>query len=94
MAMHNPPHVGDFIRTEILAPIGLNVSSAALILDVRRATLSDLVNGKASLTPDMALRMEKAFGVDMDHLLRMQLAYDVAQARQRKDLKIKRYEPA
>jgi antitoxin HigA-1 len=94
MAMHNPPHVGNFIRTEILAPIGLNVSSAALILDVRRATLSDLVNGKASLTPDMALRMEKAFGVDMDHLLRMQLAYDVAQARQRKDLKIKRYEPA
>lgn len=59
---------------------------------MRRATLSDLVPGKASLTPEMALRIEKAFGPDMDHLLRMQLAYDVAKTRERtRDISVKRY---
>jgi antitoxin HigA-1 len=91
MAMKNPPHPGDLIRTEILEPLGLTVSAAASVLKVRRATLSDLLNGRAALTPDMALRLEKAFGVDMDHLLRMQLAYDVAQVRKRADVRIKRY---
>ena len=68
---------------------------AAEILKVRRATLSDLLHGKASLTPEMALRIEKAFGPEMDHLLRMQLAYDVAQARQSSHkIAIKRYVPA
>jgi len=62
---------------------------------VRRATLSDLLHGKAGLTPEMALRIEKAFGPDMDHLLRMQLAYDVAKTRAHAgDLAIKRYAPA
>jgi plasmid maintenance system antidote protein VapI len=62
---------------------------------VRGATLSDLLHGKAALTPEMALRIEKAFGPDMDHLLRMQLAYDVAQTRQHsRDIAIKRYVPA
>ena len=79
--MKNPPHPGDLIRTEILEPLGLNVSKAAMILKVRRATLSDLLHGKAALSPEMALRIEKAFGPDMDHLLRMQLAYDVASTR-------------
>jgi antitoxin HigA-1 len=75
-----------------LAPLGLSVSRAAEILKVRRATLSDLMNGKASLTAEMALRIEKAFGPDMDHLLRMQLAYDVAQTRRRpKEIAVKRY---
>ena len=61
---------------------------------MRRATLSDLLHGKAALTPEMALRIEKAFGPDMDHLLRMQLAYDVAKTRERaRDLSIKRYWP-
>jgi antitoxin HigA-1 len=64
-------------------------------LKVRRATLSDLLHGKASLTPEMALRIEKAFGPDMDHLLRIQLAYDVAQTRQQsRAMAIKRYVPA
>jgi len=94
MAMKNPPHPGELIRTEIIEALGLNVSQAAEILKVRRATLSDLLNAKAALSPDMALRIEKAFGTDMDHLLRMQVAYDVAQSRQRKDIDIKRYEPA
>ena len=82
MPMKNPPHPGDLIRTEIVEALGLNVSKAAEILKVRRATLSDLLHGKAALTPEMALRIEKAFGPNMNHLLRMQLAYDVAKTRQ------------
>ena len=95
MPMKNPPHPGDLIRTEILEPLGLNVSKAAEILKVRRATLSDLLHGKAALTPEMALRIENAFGPDMNHLLRIQLAYDVAQTRRHsRDIAVKRYVPA
>ena len=95
MPMKNPPHPGELIRTEVIEALGLNVTAAADILKVRRATLSDLLNGKASLTADMALRLEKAFGPDMDHLLRMQVAYDVAQQRARThQIDVKRYVPA
>jgi len=94
MPMKNPPHPGDLIRTEVIEALGLSVSKAAEILQVRRATLSDLLHGKAGLTPEMALRIEKAFGPDMDHLLRMQLAYDVAKTREHaRGLSIKRYAP-
>ena len=82
MPMKNPPHPGDLIRTEIIEALGLSVSKAAEILNVRRATLSDLLHGKSALTPEMALRIEKAFDPDMDHLLPMQLAFDVTQTRQ------------
>jgi addiction module HigA family antidote len=93
--MKNPPHPGDLIRTEIIEALGLTVSKAAEILQVRRATLSDLLHGKAALTPEMALRIEKAFGPDMDHLLRMQLAYDVAKTRRHsRDITVKQYVPA
>ena len=85
MPMKNPPHVGEVIRMEVLEELGLSITSAADALKVRRATLSDLVNGKAALTAEMALRIEKAFGVNMDMLLRMQVAYDAAQARARAD---------
>lgn len=95
MLMKKPPHPGSLIRTEIIEALGLNVSRAAEILNVRRATLSDLLHGKAALTPEMALRIEKAFGPGMDHLLRMQLAYDVAETRQHsRDIDVKRYVPA
>ena len=95
MLMKNPPHPGELIKTEIIEALGLNVSKAAEVLNVRRATLSDLLHGKAALTPEMALRIEKAFGPDMDHLLRMQLAYDVAQTRQHsRDIAVKQYVPA
>jgi addiction module HigA family antidote len=95
MPMKNPPHPGDLIRTEVIEALGLSVSKAAEILQVRRATLSDLLNGKSALTPDMALRIEKAFGPEMDHLLRMQLAYDVSRTRAHaKNLSIERYVPA
>jgi len=92
MPMKNPPHVGRVIHHGIFEPLGLSLSKAAEALGVRRATLSDLVNGKAALTAEMALRIHKAFGPDIDHLLRMQAAYDAAQIRKRsKDIKVKRY---
>lgn len=95
MPMQNPPHPGDLIRTEIIEALGLSFSAAAGALGVRRATLSDLVNAKASLTPEMALRIEKAFGPKMDHLLRMQLVYDVARVRSHADeIQVSRYTPA
>lgn len=90
--MKNPPHPGDLIRTEVMEALGLSISKAAEILKVRRATLSDLLRGKAALTPEMALRIEKAFGPCMDHLLRMQLAYDVAKMRrQARNIAVKPY---
>ena len=82
MAMKNPPHPGEIIREEIIKALGLTVTGAAEILGVRRATLSDVTNGKASVTAEMALRLEKAFGVSMDLLLKMQAGFDAAQARQ------------
>src|ERR1039457_5927522 len=94
MPMKNPPHPGDLIRTEIVEALGLSVSKAADVLKVRRATLSDLLHGKAALTPEMALRIEKAFGPDMDHMLRMPLTLDVERARQQaRSMAVKRYTP-
>jgi len=91
----SPSHPGDFIRLEIFDELGLSVARAARILGVRRATLSDLVNGKAALSPEMALRIEKAFGVSMDTLLRMQAWYDSHAMRRRAgDIKVQRYKPA
>ncbi len=90
-----PPHVGAFIREEILDELNLSIAKGAEILNVRRATLSDLVNEKASLTPEMALRIEKAFGVKMDTLLKMQAWYDTAEMRQHADeIDVQRYVPA
>ena len=86
MPMKNPPHPGDFIRTEIVAAAGLSVTAAAAALGVYRPALSSLLNGKAILSGDMALRIEKAFGVKMDTLMRMQSAYTIAQTRKREKL--------
>ena len=83
MPMKNPPHPGDFVRTEIIKPAGLSVTAAAAALQVSRPALSSLLNGKADLSGDMALRIEKAFGVKMDTLMRMQASYDIAQTRKR-----------
>jgi antitoxin HigA-1 len=89
-----PPHPGGFIREEILDELGLSVARAAEILGVRRATLSDLVNGKAALSAEMALRIEKAFGVDMDTLLRMQAWYDSYVMRARAgEIDVQRFNP-
>lgn len=95
MTMKIPPHPGDLIRTEIIKPLGLSVTQAAEAIGVRRATLSDLLNEKAALSPEMALRIEKAFGPKMDHLLRMQLAYDVARMRSHEgEIQVPPYAPA
>jgi antitoxin HigA-1 len=83
MPMKNPPHPGDFIRTEIVGAWGLTVTAAARALHVSRPALSSLLNGNADLSGEMALRIEKAFGVKMDTLMRMQNAYDIAQTRKR-----------
>ena len=92
MPMKTPPHPGDFIRTEIIEPAGLTVTAAAVVLQVSRPALSSLLNGKADLSGDMALRIEKAFGVKMDTLMRMQSSYDIAQTRERAgQIKVKRY---
>lgn len=89
-----PPHVGSFIREEILDELRLSIAKAAEILDVRRATLSDLVNEKSALTPEMALRIEKAFGVNMDMLLKMQAWHDAVAMRQHADaINVQRYVP-
>ena len=89
-----PSHPGDFVRTEVIEELGLTVTKAAGILGVRRATLSDLLNGNASLSPAMALRVEKAFGVSMDMLLRMQAWYDASQMRARaSEVSVEPYRP-
>ena len=87
-----PAHPGQFIRMEVMEPLGLSVTDAAKVLGVTRPALSALLNGRAALSADMALRIEKAFGPKMDTLLRMQTAYEIAETRGREgDIKVKRY---
>ncbi len=94
MPMKNPAHPGDFIRTEIVEPAGLTVTAAAQALGVSRPAFSSLLNGKADLSGDMALRIEKAFGVRMDTLMRMQAAFDIARTRKReRQIRVRRIHP-
>src|SRR5476649_1818561 len=81
--LKTPAHPGGFIKHEVIEPLGLSVTAAAEVLGVTRATLSALLNERAHLSPKMALRIEKAFGVSMDTLMRMQNSYDIAQTRKR-----------
>jgi addiction module HigA family antidote len=95
MTMKNPPHPGGFIRRNIIDEHGLSVSAAADILGVARPTLSHLLNENADLSPNMALRIEKAFGVKMDFLLRLQLMFDVAKERKQSDsIQVAPYAPS
>jgi len=92
MRMARPAHPGQFIRMEVIEPLNLSITQAAKILGVTRPALSAVLNGRAALSPAMALRVEKAFGPKMDTLLRMQTAYEIAEARDREDeIKVKRY---
>src|SRR6266852_3984014 len=92
--MLNPVHPGRFLRTEIIQAHELSVTNAAKILRVSRPTLSSFLNAKADLSGEMALRFEKAFGVDMDTLMRMQNSYDVARTRSHeKKIRVERYKP-
>lgn len=81
--MKNPAHPGGFVKTEIIEALGLSVTAAADVLGVTRPALSALLNERAHLSPEMALRIEKAFGVAMDTLMRMQNSYNIAEARKR-----------
>jgi antitoxin HigA-1 len=94
MRMMNPMHPGRFLRSEIIEAHGLSVSEAARILSVSRPTLSSLLNERAALSGEMAVRFEKAFGVDMETLMWMQNSYDIAQTRSRaKSIRVARYRP-
>jgi antitoxin HigA-1 len=93
MVMKNPPHPGRSIKDACLDPMGLTVTEGARVLDVARHTLSRLINAQAGISPDMAIRLEKAFGSSADVWLRMQAAYDLAQARTHENrIDVKRYE--
>ena len=94
MPMKNPPHPGEFVRMEVVEPAGLSVTAAAKALQVSRPALSSLLNGRAGLSGEMALRIEKAFGVKMDTLMRMQASYDIAQTRKReREIRVRRFHP-
>jgi antitoxin HigA-1 len=94
LRMASPVHPGRFVKTIILEPLGLSVTGAARALGVTRVALSRLVNEQASLSPDMAIRLDKAFGADMETLMRMQSSYDIARAREREaDIRIARFQP-
>jgi len=90
--LKEPAHPGGFVRHEVLKPLGLSVTEAADALGVTRPALSALLNERAQLSPEMAIRIEKAFGVSMETLMRMQNSYDIAQARKREaEIKVERY---
>ncbi len=91
--MKNPAHPGGFVKSEIIEALELSVTGAAKALGVTRAALSAVLNERARLSPEMALRIEKAFGVSMDTLMRMQNSYDIAQARTRaEEIKVALFE--
>ena len=92
ITMKNPYHPGAVIRDVLLEPYNLSITEAALALGVTRPALSAFLNERASLSPDMAIRIEKAFGLKLEMMMRMQNAYDIAQARRRApQIKVKRY---
>ncbi len=92
--MKNPAHPGGFVKTEIIEPLGLSVTDAAQALGITRVALSAFLNERASLSPDMAIRIEKAFGISMETLMRMQSSFDIARARKREnDIAVTRYVP-
>jgi addiction module HigA family antidote len=89
-----PSHPGDFIRAEVMEELGLNLTQTAGILGVRRAALSNVLDGKAGLSPELALRVEKAFGLSMDMLLRIQAWHDAKQMRARwSEIPVQPYQP-
>ncbi len=92
--MKNPSHPGEVFYWGVLEPLDISISDAARMLGVRRATLSAVVNERAALSADLALRIEKAFGPKVDLMLRIQAAYDAAKIRKRANrIKVKRYVP-
>ena len=94
MPMKNPPYPGRSIKDACLEPLGLNITEGAKVLGVTRNTLSRVINGQNGISPDMAIRLEKAGWSNADYWLRLQTAYELAQARKDQDrIKVERYEP-
>ncbi len=85
MTMKNPPHPGETVRYDCLEPLGLTVTEGAKALGVTRQALNNLVNGKSGISPEMAIRLSKAFGGSPETWLKMQIDYDLAQARHHED---------
>lgn len=93
MAMKKPPHPGLSIKKNCLEPLGLNITEAAKVLGVARHTLSRVLNGHAAISPEMAIRLEKAGWSNAEFWLRRQSAYNLVQARKREDqIKVKHHE--
>ena len=91
MTMKNPPHPGLSVRHDCIEPLDLSITETAEILGVTRQTLNNLVNGKSGISPEMAIRLDKAFGGGAETWLRLQMAYDLAQARRHEgEIKVKR----
>jgi antitoxin HigA-1 len=95
MPMKDPPHPGEVIRELCIEPAGLTVTAAAGVLGVSRKALSELLNGHSGVSPEMAVRLSKAFGGSIESWLTQQMQYDLAQVRKRAArIDVKRYEPA
>ncbi len=91
MPMKNPPHPGLSVRHDCLEPLGLSVTEAARKLGVSRKQLSDIVNGRSGISPEMAVRLDKAFGGGANTWYRLQAAYDLARAMKHADrIKVER----
>ncbi len=94
MPMHDPPHPGEHVRVACLEPLGLSVTEGARVLGVSRQALSALLNGRAGVSPEMAVRLSKAFGSSARHWMQLQLNYDLWHAEQKADqLKVERLVP-
>jgi addiction module HigA family antidote len=90
--MKTPPHPGEIVRFDCIEPLGLTITQAAAGLGVTRQTLNNLVNGKGGISPEMAVRLAKAFGSSPEFWLRLQVQYDLAQIRQDK-IRVKSLRP-
>ncbi len=95
MAMKNPPHPGLSVRHDCLEPLGLTVTEGAKVLGISRKQLSDIVNGRAGISAEMAIRLDKAFGGGAGAWVRLQAAFELARARKTADrIKVRRLSPA
>ena len=95
MPMKNPSHPGAIVRYDCIQPLGLTVTEAAKILGVTRQALNNLVNGKAGVSAEMAVRLSKAFGSEPEFWPRLQMNYDLAQVRRHEaDINVKRFRKA
>lgn len=94
MSMKEPPHPGQSVRYDCIEAVGLSVTDAAKVLGVTRQALNNVVTGKAGISPEMAIRLDKAFGGSPEAWLSLQTAYDLAQARKNADtIAVRRYVP-